>query len=163
MFVSKGQKNKLVGGDALAVGGSWGFRQEGKGKKGNDGGWWCVLVVTGIMVGVTQVQWLLFFFMSIMLRVEDGSFAFWCRRVDSSSFFLFFFFWFSSSILSLFSPLFFHKFTLIYRGWNRDMGSLPSMNLGSWFAWKGSPVIVRKHLLGTANIQGCQSWSGQPI
>jgi hypothetical protein len=112
-----------------------------------------VLVVTGIMVGVTKVQWLLFFLMSIMSRVEDGSFAFWCRRVDSSFFLFFFFFGF----LPLFSPsfllYFFTNFTLIYRGWNRDMGSLLSMNLGSWFAWKGSPVIVRKHQPGTANTR----------
>jgi len=58
----------------------------------------------------------LFFFMSIMLRVEDGSFAFSCRRVDSSSFFLSVFFWFSSFILSLFSPLFFHKFHSYLQG-----------------------------------------------
>lgn len=74
-----------------------------------------MLVVTGIMVGVTKVQWLLFFLMSIMSRVEDGSFAFWCRRVDSSFFLFFFFFGF----LPLFSPsflLYFFINSLLFTG-----------------------------------------------
>ena len=91
-----------------------------------------MLVVTGIMVGVTYVHgFSFFFFMSIMLRVEDGSFGFGAEGWTVLLFSSFFFFWFSSFILSLFSPPFFHKFHSYFQGMKLGHGSLPSMNLGS--------------------------------
>jgi len=76
-----------------------------------------VLVVTGIMVGVTYVHgFSFFFFMSIMLRVEDGSFGFGAEGWTVLLFSSFFFFGF----LPLFSPFFllhfFTNFTRTSRG-----------------------------------------------
>jgi hypothetical protein len=108
------------------------------------------------MVGVTYVHGFSFFFMSITLRVEDGSFGFgaegWTVLLFSSFFFLVFFFYSLPFFSSIFSQI-----SLV----------LPGDEIGTWIpSIHESWLLIRleripSHWLKNTNlvlpIQGCQS------